>query len=93
MRYFRIQTNRVSIKRLLYQFKNKLNDGEYFVAPRPLPRQVFTYYYALACVRQNSENMDMVRNYKNCVEISKQDFEELNTSLTYKWSVRGKDAS
>ena len=92
MQYFRIKTNRVSIKKLLIEFKSSIEVGEYMISPRPLPRELQKFYFALACVKPEGKNIGIVQKFKNCSEISRQDYENEKASFKYFWSVEAKNA-
>ena len=87
MQHFRIRTNRASIKKLMDEFKANIEIGEHLISPRPLPRELQKFYYALVCVKLNGKNIDIAQRFKNCNEISKQDYENEKASLKYFWSV------
>jgi hypothetical protein len=92
MKYFKIQTNRATIIRLHTQFQSFLKSGEQFIAPRPLPRELMKFYYALVCVRSEGKNIEAIMKFKNVVEISKQNYEEQKSLIKYSWSVTANDA-
>jgi hypothetical protein len=92
MKYFKIQTNRVSIKNALHEFQSNIEPGEYFISPRPLPGEIQRIYYALACVKENGKNISLVRKFKNCKELLKKDYDIAKSSLIHYWSAETVDA-
>lgn len=91
MKYFKITTNRASIKRLLDDFQSCIEKGEHLISPRPLPRELQTSYYALVCVNTNGKNIDLVRRFKNSFELTKQEYESEKASIQYYWSAEFTD--
>jgi len=92
MKYFRVQTNRASIKKLLSEFQLSIESDEYIISPRPLPREVSEFYYALACVKPDGKNIGIVQKFKNCKEITMQDYEREKASIRFFWSAEPKSA-
>ncbi len=92
MPYFRINTNRASIQKLLVEFKSNIEIGEYLISPRPLPKEFQKFYFALVCVMPEGKNIGIVQKFKNCKEISKQDYENEKASFKYFWSAEAKNA-
>lgn len=83
MRYFRVQSNRDSIKKLLSTFRTSIETDEHLVSPRPLQGETFTYYFALVCVKPEGQNIVLVKKFKNCKEITLQDYESEKASIKY----------
>jgi hypothetical protein len=92
MKYFKVKTNRASIKKLLAEFQSSIEIGEYLISPRPLPRELPKFYYALVCVKPEGKNIGIVQKFKNCHEISRQDYENEKSSFKYFWSAEVKSA-
>ena len=92
MRYFRVQTNRASIKKLLTSFQSCIEIDEHLVSPRPLPGEVFAFYFALACVKHDGKNIGIVKKFKHCKEITIQDYEDEKASIKFAWSSKAKIA-
>jgi hypothetical protein len=44
----------------------------------------------LACVKQDSKNIGIVQKFKNCQEITMQDYENEKSSITFFWSAKAK---
>jgi hypothetical protein len=87
MVYVRVQTNRMLIKKLIEEFSVEILKGEMLIAPRPLPKRVFKYYYAIARVEAESPNYFLMHRIKNCSILSEAEFEEERNSIQYCWSV------
>ncbi len=92
MKYFRVKTNRASIKKLLSEFQLNIVIGEHLIAPRPLPRELPKFYCALVCVKPDGKNIGIVQKFKDCREITMQDYESEKTSFKYFWSAKAKIA-
>jgi len=90
MRYFRVQTNRVSIKKLIPAFRSSIESEECLVSPRPLPGEIIRIYYALACVKPEGKNIGIIQKFKNCKEITIQDYESEKALIKYFWLVKAK---
>jgi len=86
MKYFRVQTNRVSIKKILLRFQTISEKEEFVIAPRPLPHTILKFYYALLCVKPQGGNIRYIQKFKNCKEISRQEFEREKADIKYFWS-------
>lgn len=87
MVYVKVQTNRMLIKKLIEEFPLAIQEGEMLIAPRPLPKRVFKYYYAIARVDAESPNYFLMQRIKNCSILSEAEFEEERSSIQYCWSV------
>lgn len=87
MVYVRVQTNRMLIKKLIEEFPAAILKGEMLIAPRPLPKRVFKYYYAIARVEAESPNYFLMHRIKNCSTLTEAEFEEERNSIQYCWSV------
>lgn len=87
MIYLKIQTNRMLLKKLLEQFPVAIQKGEIPIAPRPLPKTVFKYYYAVAGVEAEGSNYFMLQKVRNCTLLSKAEFEEERKTIKCCWSV------
>lgn len=92
MKYFKIQTNRASIKSVLSEFQSNIEPDEYFISPRPLPGEIQRIYYGLACVKENGNNINLVRKFKNCKELLKKDYDIEKSSLVHYWSAEALNA-
>jgi hypothetical protein len=87
MRYFRIQTNRISIKKLLINFRSNIDANEALISPRPPQGQSTTFYYAIICVNPEGKNIHVVKKFKNCKEMTIQEYESEKASIKHFWSV------
>ena len=87
MVYFRIQTNRMLLKKTLELFSYKAIEGELFIAPRPIPRTVFKYYYGLARVVRDSECCSFLLKIKNNQILEEDDIELMKNTIKYCWSA------
>lgn len=92
MKYFRIQTSRVSIGKLISAFQLNIENDEYLVSPRPLPGITINFYFALACVKPEGININIVKKFKNCKEITIQDYENEKASIKHCWVAKPKTA-
>jgi hypothetical protein len=93
MKYFRIQTNRNSIKKLLSTFQSNIEYDEYLISPRPLPKEIFTLYTALVCVSPSGKNVQMIQKFKNHKEITVIDYEREKNLIKFFWSIQKKNPS
>jgi hypothetical protein len=75
------------IKKLIEAFPIAIRNGEMLIAPRPLPKRVFKYYYAIARVEAESPNYFLMQTVKSCSLLSEAEFEEERNSIQYCWYV------
>lgn len=87
MIFFKIKTNRASIKKLLLEFKSNLEVDEFLISPRPLPGKSSTSYSALVCVKPDGKNFISIKKFKNCQEITMQNYDDEKALITFFWSV------
>lgn len=87
MNYYRIQTNRAAIKKLLAGFKSGLVPGEYLIAPRPLPRELFKYHVAFCRVSPGGRNEALVSGFSNHQAIDEQEFSSQVSATPHFWKV------
>ena len=87
MRYFRIQTNRNLIKKLLIDFQSNIDGNETLISPRPLQGQSVAFYYAIVCVKPDGKNICIAQKFKNCKEITLQEYESDKASIKHFWST------
>ena len=87
MQYFKIQTNRASIKNLLTVFESEIQVGEFLISPRPPLSENLRIYFALMCVHTDSPNRVYIEKFKNIKEITKVTFEEEKAKIKFYWSL------
>lgn len=88
--FYKIQTNRVTLTKLICEFGANLEANECLISPRPLPRKTMQFYYALVSVRPNGKNINLIKKFKNCKEIGQQAFEAEKESIKFFWIVENK---
>lgn len=90
MKYFKVTTNRDSIKKLIAEFQSSIEIGEYLISPRPVPGKWLKFYYALVCVKPDGKNLGIVQRFKNCRVMTEQEYESEKASIEYFWSAKAK---
>lgn len=92
MKFFKIQTNRVKLKKIIGEFTIAHTQGEFFVSPRPLPKQTFKYYVAFACVIDNSKADLSLQSVKNHSPLSGHEFIANLKNTEYYWFAGDREA-
>lgn len=92
MKYFRIQTNRATITKFRFSFQAGISLGEQLIAPRPLPRDLPKFYYAIVRVVSDGKNIELVKKYRNIKELTKEEYEAEKQRIEYFWLVGENDA-
>ncbi len=87
--FIRIQTNRAKLREVIALFDGYSQASEYLVAPRPLPKERFTFYVAYASVNNESKNNKLLETIKNHKEITELEFNNTVIKIKYSW-VAGK---
>lgn len=90
MKYFRVQSNRVSITNLIAEFRLSVETDESLISPRPAHGKTAMYYFVLVCVKEDGGNIKIFKKFKNCKEITFEKFEEEKASIALFWSVKAK---
>ena len=88
MKYYRVQTNRMTLSKIISEFRRNITKGESLVAPRPLPKTIFAFYFALCAVAHGGVNEKLVRRFKNSSELSASEYEEQLSLIEFSWTVR-----
>ena len=92
MNLVKIQTNRAKLKSIISEFNYAHKQFEYFIAPRSLPKQIFKFYVAFACVIKDSKADLILRSIKNRREITGQEFMHNLVEIEYYWFAGDKEA-
>lgn len=87
-----IQTNRVKLKEILFQFERCYESGEFMVAPRPLPSTSFKYYFAYGLIAQASKAHSLFSSLSKNRELLEVEFMELVSSTEYFWFAGCREA-
>lgn len=88
----RIQTNREKLKNILYKFSSAHIGKEFFVAPRPLPKQTFKYYVGYAYVEEGYRADSCLHSVKNYSSLSEDEFLDNLISIEYFWFSGDKES-
>lgn len=92
MIFVRIQTNRAKLKNMLDKFSSAHMGKEFFVAPRPLPKQTFKYYVGYAYVEEGSRADLCLQSVKNYSSLSEDEFLDNLKATEYFWFSGDKES-
>lgn len=87
MIYIRVQTSRMKLKSIINQFSTQAVADETFIAPRPLPREMFKFYIGFGKVFSDSENYKLLSKMKNHSEISKDEYLDTVNEIEFFWKA------
>ena len=87
MVYLKIQTNRAKLKEIIGKFPGGACNGEIFIAPRPLPKEIFKFYVGYACVQDRSTNHQLLTKLKNHSLMDRQSYTSVIAGIKYSWCV------
>ena len=78
--------------KLLSNFRVNIEFGEKLISPRPLQGDLPKYYYALVCVKPDGKNIGIVQKFKNCQELTFEEYETEKSSINHSWSIETKSS-
>ena len=87
MIYLKLQTNRAKIKEIIREFSVDISPGEFFIAPRPLPKENFKFYIGFGRVDEGSKNHKMLMSIKNHSLLNESEYDEQVEKIVYSWKV------
>ncbi len=83
----KIQTNRVTLKRYMEQFKNNKEGDESFISPRPKPGTQQAQYIALLKFPRESKNSKLFTAQKNFRELTEAEYKSELDSFQFSWEA------
>lgn len=84
-KFYKINTNRLMLKKVLPFFNKYIIEEENVISPRPLTGQNVTSNILYIKVKENSKNYNKSITFKNYKELSEEEYLVITNKIEFKW--------